>query len=409
MRILFITPYVPSRIRVRPYNWLKSLVHLGHAIHLVSLRPPEDRWASLGELRDLCEAVDVFDVSRARTLRNVLAAAAGRDPLQAAYSRHPDAERRLASLARSGRFEVAHIEHMRAARLAWALEGLPRVFDAVDSIANLFAQASRHAPTFSQRLVARLELARTQSFEARAVIEFERTVVTSELDRQALVAAVPAACHAKVVVVANGVDLDYFRPGAGPSGDHTILFTGKMSYHANAAAALHLVRDIMPIVWRSLPEARLIIAGKDPSKIISALAKDPRIVITGFVEDLRPFFHAATVLAAPLVYSTGIQNKVLEAMASGLPVVTTEQVARGLSAVSGQDLLVAVSDQDAADALIQVCRDARLRRNLARASRSYAEGHHDWLAKSRALCAVYESALADRTGGAGSMRPVASA
>src|SRR5581483_774337 len=119
----------------------------------------------------------------------------------------------------------------------------------------------------------------------------------------------------------------------------TVLFTGKMSYHANEATALHLARQIMPLVWERCPNAKLVIAGKDPSPAIRHLSRDPRVIVTGFVEDLRPFFWSATVVAAPLVYGTGIQNKVLEAMACGVPVVASPAACEGIGATAGQTLV----------------------------------------------------------------------
>jgi glycosyltransferase involved in cell wall biosynthesis len=391
MRVLFVSPYIPSRIRVRPYQWIRSLAKAGHSIHLVTLSPPEDRWAPTAELKELCEAVEVYELSRARTLKNMMFALPGSLPLQAAYSHHPDAERRLGELAGSGRFEVMHIEHLRASALAWNVTGIPRVFDAVDSIAHLFAQASQSAPQFSQRFAARLEVERTRRFEHLAVLQFDRTVVTSEIDAQAFRVAAGAA---KVCIVPNGVDLEYFQPSSAAVDRATVLFSGKMSYHANAATALHLVRHVMPLIWAEESDARLVIAGKDPPPFVRALQQDSRIVVTGFVDDLRPFFRAATLVAAPLVYGAGIQNKVLEAMASAVPVVTTEQVAQALKAVPGTEFLVARDDREFAKEAVRLIRQPGIRRGIALAGRQYVEREHDWTEMSRRLARVYEAAAA---------------
>jgi polysaccharide biosynthesis protein PslH len=402
MRILFVTPYIPSAIRVRPYQLVRALAGEGHAVHLVALQPPEDQWASVDALREVCTRVDVFPMSRARTLWNGLAALPGRLPLQAAYSHHPELERHLRDIAREGAFDVLHVEHLRGAVLARGISTLPRVFDAVDSITLLFEQTARQAPGLSQRMMAVADLRRTRRFEARAPAEFDRTVITSPLDRDAFIRLAGLAAERSVVVVPNGVDTDYFRPCARPSGPTTVLFSGKMSYHANAAAALFLARDVMPQVWRSSPEVRLAIVGKGPPPDLMALAADRRIVVTGYVEDIRSWFAQATVAVAPMLYGAGIQNKILEAMASGVPVVSTSRACGSLFAQIDRDFLVGDGAEAIASQIARVLQDPGLRAALAVAGRRYVEQHHGWRDAALRLGEVYEEA---RKAWAGRGRP----
>lgn len=389
MRILFVAPYIPSLVRVRPYNLIRALAAAGHSLHLVLLRPPEDRDVPIEPLRAAAEAVDCFPLARLRTLVNAALALPGRLPLQAAYSRHPAAARRVRQLAATGRFEVLHVEHLRGAVLAEGVPGLPCVFDSVDSITYLFEQARHHAPYLGQRLLAALDLARTREYEEQIPFRFAHTLVTSPVDRQAFERLAGSAAGSRISVLPNGVDLAYFQPTAAGE-PATILFSGKLSYHANAAAALFLARDIMPRVWEKHPEARLILAGKDPSAGLRALAADPRITLTGDVPDLRPYFARATLAAAPLLYGAGVQNKVLEAMACGLPVVVTPLVLAALQAEPGRDLLTGADTAELAGHVISIIEQPALRQALAAAGRRYVEAHHDWAAIARDLTAVYE-------------------
>ena len=151
MRILFVAPYIPSLIRVRPYNLIRALAAGGHNLHLVLLRPPEDRDVPIEPLQAAAEAVECFPLARFRTLVNAALALPGRLPLQAAYSRHPAAARRVRQLAASGRFDVLHVEHLRGAVL------------------DPFGQ---HAPYLRQRLLAALDLARTRAYEAQVPFRF---------------------------------------------------------------------------------------------------------------------------------------------------------------------------------------------------------------------------------------------
>jgi len=395
MRVLFVVPYVPSRIRVRPFELIRALARLGHRLHLVMLRPPEDAWAPDAPLRDVCERVDEFPLSRSRTLANAGLAIVGHGPLQAAYSRHAGASGHLAALLASEAFDVLHVEHLRGVTLIEGLEGIPIVFDAVDSIAHLFEQTARSAARWQQRLTARLDLRRTERFEARVPYRFPRMLVTSPVDKDAFVQLAGPASEARIDVLPNGVDWAYFAPGSAAREPATVIFTGKMSYHANEAAALELAQRVMPEVWARQPEARLIIAGKDPSAGLRALATDTRIEVTGFVDDLRPLFARATVAVSPMVYGAGIQNKVLEAMASGVPVVTSLQVCASLAAEPGHDLLVGATPAEMAQHVLRVFEEPGLARRLGESGLCYVRRCHDWTAIGRRLTGVYDEARAD--------------
>jgi sugar transferase (PEP-CTERM/EpsH1 system associated) len=393
MRILFVSPYVPSPIRVRPYQWIRSLSRLGHRVRLVMLQPPEDEWVKDFEIRDYCESVEVFPLARTRTLFNALSAVPQRVPLQAAYSHHPAAERRIAALA--AECDVVHVEHLRGSLLATRVRGVPRVLDAVDSIAALFEQTRSQGPTWRHRLMAQLDLRRTRTFEAALPTRFERVVVTSTRDAAAFSSLAGAGADPRIVAVPNGVDLQYFQPVETERDAATILFTGKMSYHANEAAALRLVERVMPEVWKQRPDARVVLAGKDPSPAVLSLSSDPRVRVTGFVDDLRPFFWSASVVAAPLVYGTGIQNKVLEAMACGTPVVASPKACEGIQAVNGRDLMIGRDDRELAALTLALLEDGGLRSQLSREARRYVTVHHDWSEMAARLVHAYEAAISD--------------
>jgi glycosyltransferase involved in cell wall biosynthesis len=195
-----------------------------------------------------------------------------------------------------------------------------------------------------------------------------------------------------VAVVPNGVDLEYFRPIAGPREPATLVFSGKMSYHANVSAALYFAREILPLVRAARPEVRLSIVGSNPPRAVQALASDPAVSVTGHVPDMRPYLGSATIALCPITVKVGIQNKLLEAMAMGIPVVSTNVGAQGLAAVPGRDLLVAANPHEFADHICRVLADDELAERLGRAGRHFVERHHRWETATRAL-EVYMEAI----------------
>ncbi|NWF79272.1 MAG: glycosyltransferase [Chloroflexi bacterium] len=405
LRLLFVAPYVPSPIRVRPFQLLRALAARGHTVTLVCpLSGPADD-DSLETLRRLCTVVAVPH-GRGATLQAYLRALPGSLPLQAAHCLSPALIAAVREVIAGGGFDVVHIEHLRGAEVARAAAaGLPAtpplVLDAVDSISLLFERTVRHSPVLAARAMALIDLARTRRYEAAYGRSFAQVVVTSPEDcwaLQTLRAAFGEPAGTQITVVPNGVDCTYFQPPQTARDPASIIFSGKMSYHANEAAALFLLQEIMPLVWQQRPAARAVIAGAHPGPKLRAYARDPRIAVTGYVPDLRPQLAQASVAVAPLRYGVGVQNKVLEAMAMGTPVVAARQATLALNARPGVELQIADDAQSYADRIVELIDDPGRAASQGQAGRAYVERHHSWDGSVRLLEQVY--AMARQTVGA---------
>jgi glycosyltransferase involved in cell wall biosynthesis len=407
LSILFVVPYLPSLIRVRPFNLIRALAERGVQITLLALRPPGDDAGGLPDLQSWCKLVRVLPLPRRRILWNLISAYPRGIPLQAAYSRSPQLETELRSLVRENPFDLIHLEHLRGAELVPAgRDGFPPiVFDSVDSISLLFQRAAGGAANWRSRAMARADLARTRGYEAGYATRFARVLVTSPEDRDSIV-GLSSEHHldaSKVeqclVVVPNGVDLDYFRPLPGPRQPDTVVFSGKLSYHANTAAALDLVRTIMPIVWSERPDTKVWIVGKDPPPEVRDLALDSRVTITGTVPDVRPFVGRAALAVTPLRYGVGIQNKVLEAMALATPVVSTPGTCRAMQANPDEHLLIGETAQELAGHVLTALGNEVLRSRLGAAGRRYVEQHHDWGTMAARLERIYRETISSAEAG----------
>lgn len=390
MRILFLSAYVPSRIRVRPYSFLTTLAAQGHEVTLVCGAGKDDA-AALDALRPYCARVVAVPMSAASIAGSVARGALAGLPLQAALNNTAALRAAVAHEATHGNHDVVHIEHLRASAVGSATGDLPTVLDAVDSISLLFERTLRNGPSLKSKLLAMLDLARTRGYEGQYTRQFNRVLATSPEDAWALETLSPAGALTQVQVVPNGVDLAYFSPDGSHPRPATLVFSGKMSYHANTAAALFLLNDIMPLVWRERPDVQVQLVGSAPPRSIQQAASDPRVQVTGFVTDMRPYITGATLAVAPLRYAVGIQNKVLEAMALGTPMLATRQTARALQAEDG----VALAD-DAADfaaKILHLLGDGAAREQMRTAGRAYVEQHHDWQRLTDQLVGVYQDAI----------------
>jgi sugar transferase (PEP-CTERM/EpsH1 system associated) len=410
VKILFVVPYVPNLIRVRPYNLLVHLAARGHNITLVTLYSSEKEQADLERLSGICEAVYAFPLTRWRSYYNSLTALPQSIPLQSVYCWQPEMARCLIDLTHSDNgFDVIHIEHLRGAKYGLELKKIgkpaiqggrqgmpPIVWDSVDCISMLFKQAAGQSKKRLNRWVTRFEFSRTGRYEGWLVNQFDRVLVTSKNDRDALMKLAPAnTADCQIRVLPNGVDLNYFQPPkeTAEKDPATLVISGKMSYHANVTMSLNFVNDTLPIIWSRRPDVKLVLVGKDPTPELLNLRKNPAIRVTGTVDDIRPYLHQATLAVTPITYGAGIQNKVLEAMACGLPVVSSPQAVSALSVTPGHDLVVANNPEEFADAVVRLLDDPGLRSRLGQAGRQYVEQDHLWVRIAAQLEEVYNEVI----------------
>lgn len=427
MHILYIVPYTPNPIRVRPYNLIRSLQRLGHEVTVATLWEDESERADLARLS--AQGIEVISrpLTRQRALGNVLRALPTRAPLQASYCWQPALAADIEQALQDSDYDIIHAEHLRGAiytergrqsAIRNPHSAIPIVWDSVDCISHLFTQAASRSRSRKGKLITRLELGRTRRHEARLVGRFDRVLVTSPTDKEALEALQKPGFLEKpgfflpppIQVLPNGVDTAYFTPN-GPRAGNTIMVTGKMSYHANVTMVMTLVEEIMPRVWAQRPDVQLYIVGKGPPAEITRLdptwsptrepplvgASQARVVVTGRVEHVPPYLQEATLAVAPVPYGAGIQNKVLEAMACGAPVVASPQASSALDAQDGRDLCIAEDADAFATAILDLLADQQERERLGRAGRAYVEEHHSWKAITQDLVNIYASTIHSAT------------
>lgn len=404
MNILYFVPYPPSLVRVRPYNLIRGLVKRGHKVTVPIISGGQGDQEEVLHLASLGIDVRAYEVPRWQSLWNSTLSLASTWPLQAVYSWNRSIAARISQdIARSAgsAFDIVHIEHLRGVRygLFWkeVHPGQVVIWDSVDCISHLFRQAARSSRKWTSRIITRLELPRTERFEAFLPGRFDSTLVTSPVDRHAFIQLDSRSDPQRIHVIPNGVDLAYFSPaGADQRHSNRLIFSGKMSYHANVSMAFFLVEEILPRIWQKAPEMELWIVGKDPPSSVQALGSHPKVKVTGTVPDLRPYLQSAAVAIAPLTYGAGIQNKILEAMACSTPVVASSKAVQALQAVSGEHLLVADQPQEYADQVVRLVQEPQLRHQIGSAGRRYVEACHDWDQIVAALEQVYEGAISEK-------------
>ncbi|MEZ4733021.1 MAG: glycosyltransferase [Caldilineaceae bacterium] len=219
-----------------------------------------------------------------------------------------------------------------------------------------------------------------QRFESATMPRFDGAVVCSQED--ATIAAQQGPQLA-IETIVNGADIAYFTPTRQPDPEPTILLIGTMHYYPNIDAVLHFFATMHPALLATVPNLKVLIVGHLPPPEIQALGARPGVTVTGSVPDVRPYMARSWLLAVPLRLGGGTRLKIVEAMASGLPVVSTTVGAQGLDATDGDQLLVADTPEHFVQQTVRLLNDATLRARLADRGNALVQGYYSWQAQGR--------------------------
>lgn len=389
MRILFVTPYVPSRIRVRPFNFIKLLAQQ-HEISLVTLLVDKYEATLVQDVEPYCTSIDLVSLPKKLALRNCLLALPTSMPLRVAYYRSPAFIQCIREVIHRQKIDVIHGELIKvvpALQAIQAEEQIPILYDAVDCISWFLQQKLATTHNLLQRLFVTSELNKMRRYEQETLRSFEQITITTTGERERLgqITAQPE----KISVVSSCVDTNYFHFSAGPRQNLTLVFCAKLDYFPNAQAILHFCTHVLPLVWQQQPDVRLLVVGNNPPPAVQLLGKNPRITVTGYVPDIRPYLGTAHVALAPLLVAAGIQCKLMEALAMGTPLVTTSLCNTALGTQDNVHLLVADEPSMFAQAILRLLTDVQLAQRLGHAGRRFVLNNYSWQQAASTLNALY--------------------
>jgi sugar transferase (PEP-CTERM/EpsH1 system associated) len=395
MRLLCLTPRLPwppdRGDRLRAHHLLATFAR-DHRVTLLTACEGRAEAEATSELEGLVEAVHAVRLPPALSVATAAVHAWRPLPLQALYYRSARLRRALLSLD-PGSFDAVYLHLFRLAPYLFPRPegGLHRIVDLTDVVSGEIARSLPFRGPGGRLLYAH-EGRRIGAYEDLLARRAEEVWVVSEAELEALLERSP---RAPVRVVPNGVDTGLFAPDGSAAVAGRILFVGHLGVAHNADAARFLVEAILPRVRSALPEASLRLVGAGATAAVARLGRHEGVEVAGYVPDLPAELRRAEVFVAPLRFSAGVQNKVLEAMAAGRPVVTTPRVARGLEATPGTHLLVGDDAASLAEGTLRVLRDPGLAAELGRAARRHVAGRFTWEHARRRL-ADLEAELAGR-------------
>ncbi|MHB8939415.1 MAG: TIGR03087 family PEP-CTERM/XrtA system glycosyltransferase [Thiobacillus sp.] len=383
-------PFPPNKgDKIRSFNLLRHL-SARYAIHLGAFVDDPDDWQYRDALKPYCASIKLLPLNPRRAKLASLVGLLSGEALTLPYYRNRELARWAHELAASG--AVTRGLAFSSAMAQFMPAGLARrVLDMVDVDSDKWTQ---YAPT--QRwplswLYAR-EGRKLAAWEARVAQDFDATLLVSHAEAALLQQRAPDAQH-RIGAFENGVDADYFTPARDypdpyPPGVQGVVFTGAMDYWPNVDAVSWFAERIFPAVRALVPGAQFTIVGSHPSDAVLELARQPGVVVTGSVPDVRPWLAHAACAVAPLRIARGVQNKVLEAMAMARPVVASAQAAEGIRAEAGRDFTLALGETEFAHAVVARLQTA----SSAAPARDCILAHYDWARNLSTIDPLFEQA-----------------
>jgi len=375
-----LTPYLPyppvSGGRSRSYNLIK---HLGddYAVTLICFGRPEEQQFDLTPLRELCDLTVIDRDPSPGTLKAALLSLTSIQPITMRLYTSPAFREAARQALESGDFDLVHVESF------YMRQNLPDdlklpVLLAEPSIEFMaWRKYARVAQPIYQRPAVALEALKMRVFEPLEWRKVALVGVTSEVDAGVVARVAPGI---PIAPTPNGVDIDHFQAGRNPRDPDNAVYMGDYKYFPNTDAIVYFAQAILPLIRAQRPDFTLTALGKDPTAEMLLLSRDPAsgIRVMGLVDDTRPYLQHAGVFICPQRSGGGTRYKLLEAMASGCPVVATSIGAEGLIAPGDTHMLIADSPEAFAEAVMNVLDDPELAEQLSRDAREWVVQHHSW-------------------------------
>ena len=372
MKILVVLPRFPCD-KLRAYHQVVELSKR-HEIYLFAVSHRRVEPEPVEALEPYCREIRVVHLNRFVCGLNILRNWFSSKSLQMGYWNTKHSKRACKVFAREVQPDVVYSQMVRTMPLVARLP-FPKVMDFQDALSmNTERRMEQSRGLWHYLLHFEFKMLRSSEYKAFSV--FDALTIISEVDSE----AIPHKKNGEIHIVPNGVDFDYFNTNALTRSDvnaFSLCFCGNMAYAPNVDAARYLVNEVMPLVWSRIPSATLLLAGADPKPSVRALASK-LVTVSGRLDDIREAYASSQIFVAPMRLGSGLQNKLLEAMAMRVPCVTTSIANTPLGAVDGQEILVGDTPEALADALVRLLESQELRDSIAAAGNRFVTTHYSW-------------------------------
>lgn len=394
MKILYVChrfPFPPKRGgKIRPFNMIRHLSQR-HEVTVASLVRSEAEAAEGQGIAAHCARFLMGRVKNPVQSLRMVVRLPTLEPSSMGYFYSPELKRQIDDALRQERFDLVFVHCSSVAQYVAHVDGIPKVLDFGDMDSQKWLEYARYKP-FPLSAGYWLEGAKMERAERRLAGLFDMCTATTRAEWETLeeLGAAKATDW-----FPNGVDSEYFAPADFRYDEDTISFIGRMDYYPNQECMFDFCANTLPLIRERRPAVKLLIVGADPSPKVRQLGKLPGVTVTGSVPDVRPYVRKSALMIAPLNIARGTQNKILEAMAMGIPVVTSRVAAGGVDAMEDEHFLVAESPEEYAQAVVAIMDDRSLRARLSHAGRTRMLSHHAWPRSMERLDGIIERCVSE--------------
>ena len=385
MNILFLSTRSPypliSGHSLRTYHILKGAAQKHNVILVTFVQLPELelKKENIEHLKGFCHAVYPFeipvDLSRYKFLSALFLNLFSPVPFVAKKYDVGAVRIKIREIIKKENIDLVHVDMLPLTVYVNEFEHIPRILvnHNVESV-RLYRWFQTES-NFLRKVYLGIQWLKLRSFERTAIDKYNSCVVVSEQDKKILK---EMGVRNSLFVVPNGTNTVFFKPSGKKTKKNLVLWFGHMEVHTNKDAVLYFWREIYPILRTQYPEVRVSFVGTAPPKEIADAAKrNSHIVVTGFVDDIRPYVDEASVVVIPIRIGSGTRLKILDAMAMGKAIVSTSVGSEGLKVTDGENILIADEPEDFVRKVIQLLIDDRLRQKISESALNFAKGY-DW-------------------------------
>ena len=375
MKIFVLLPRIPYPLekgdKLRAFNQIKQLSkHNEIILCALNDNPKVNEQEAFHALQPYCQSINFIKISKLQILLGLVRAFFKGLPLQCGYFYNRKAAKKVDSVIAKHKPEILYGQLLRVAEYI-RYKNLPKAIDFQD----IFSYGMKRRADIASPLIRpifNMEYQRLKRYEAAIFNDFAVRSIICEPDR----ALFPHERRNEILIIPNGVDHEYFKPQECEK-KYDLVFTGNMSYPPNVNAVEYLSHEILPIVWKTLPDVKLYIAGASPDPKVKKVASE-RIIVSGWLDDIRTAYAQSRVFIAPMRIGTGLQNKLLEAMSMHLPAITSPLANASLGAKPNEEIMVGSNAQEMAQHIITLLTDTQKAEQIAQAGFDFTNRVYDW-------------------------------
>ncbi len=363
--------------KLRAWNQLLGLA-TQHEVHVFCLSDEVVKPESLKKAQSLFASVRVYQMNKWSIYKRLLFNFGRKTPFQVAYFSDKNAINAFQLLANELKPDTVICQLARMAEFVRPLSNCQKVLDYQDAFSIGLERRLLHDVWWKRMMISN-EGKRLKAYETEIFADFDVKTMISAQDA----ALIDHPDHSEIKIIPNGVDTDYYKPEP-RARTLDLLFTGNMQYEPNVNCIIYMVEKVLPLLANEFPHLQFVAAGKNPSRELRQLSAR-NLQLTGWVDDLRSYYQQTRLFVAPMQIGIGMQNKILEAMSMGLPVITSSLANNAIGATHGKDVWIADSPEKVAEAIAYLLNNTELALTIGQNARKRMLDEFSWTKQNERL------------------------